>query len=83
MKRARKSKDWREFVHKAAGKDFEIITRIGDPVILHKKDAPFSPETVWWGFLGRKGGKWSKKQVLGMQILRDLGQKTFKYTPES
>jgi len=79
MNRAKKSPEWRQFIQKSIGEGFEVITRIGDPVVLHKKDTPISQDTIWFVFPARKSGKWSKKQLVGMEIFRQLGLHIFKY----
>ncbi len=79
MIRAKKSPEWREFIQKAISEGYEVITRIGDPVVLCKKDAPISPETVWWVFFQKGSGSWSKHQIRGMKLISALGLKLFRY----
>ncbi len=78
MKRAKKSQNWREFIHKAAH-DYEVITRYGKPDFLHKKGTPLSAENIWAVFFAKESGSWSKNQILGMKLFSALGIKIFKY----
>jgi len=82
MKRAKKSPEWRQFISKSTVEGFEVISRLGDPVVMHRKFTPFSNETVWFVFFAKRG-KWSKSQLKGMEILEALGLHIFKYKPES
>jgi len=82
MKRAKKSPEWRQFIQKSIAEGFEVITRIGDPVVLHKKGVPLSTDTVWFVFFAKKSGKWSKNQLRGMEVIKSLGLHIFKYKSE-
>ena len=79
MNRAKKSPEWRQFIQKSIAEGFEVITRIGYPVVLHRKDSPISSDTIWFVFFAKKSGKWSKNQLKGMEILKGLGLHIFKY----
>jgi hypothetical protein len=82
MKRAKGSPEWRQFMQKSIAGGFEVVTRIGDPAYLLKKDMPISKETAFAVFFAKKRGKLSKTQKKGMEILSALGLRVFKYQPE-
>jgi len=83
MKRARDSAEWKTFMHELSKQGFEILPRIGNPIPLHKIGEPYSLSSVWWVFFRRKGGRFTKKQNQGMEFMRALGLKVFKYPPEA
>lgn len=81
MKRSRRSPEYEEFKRRLRSAGWEMYSRLGDPILVHKYGEPYSRDSVGFVFLANRRGKWPKKKLLGMEIYRALGLKVFKYVP--
>jgi len=79
MKRAKESPDWVRFIGKVYSEGYEVISRLGNPIVMHKTNTPFARETVWFCFFRKKNGKFSAHQKKGMEIFEALGLHVFRW----
>jgi hypothetical protein len=84
MKRNDKNPAWKNFLQEIRVSGQEVVTRLGNPLMVHKRDMPFSKDTVTMVFFAHKSRRakprdqddgFSKNQLKGIKIYTDLGFK--------
>jgi len=84
LKRNDKNPAWKNFLQEIKVSGQEVISRLGNPLMVHKVNTPFSKETVTLVFFAHKSRRakprdlddgFSKNQLKGIKIYTELGFK--------
>lgn len=90
MKRNDRNPSWKNYLQQIKLNGYETLTRLGNPLLIHKVSTPYKIENMFVVFFAHKSGRkiprpprdpddgFSKNQMKGIKIYSEMGFKVSK-----